>query len=144
MQKLNNGFNFDLRSALLQRTRHRLFNNLQQNLSISSICNRSVEIKLVATCHVQTWYNLLRQLVAGMRATSFDNQLATSLLKTCYGRVVNKLSQVMQTHSDIGLLITTSLLQLARFWLPRCCTYSLFCGSSKAFPLYKSHESNPW
>ena len=73
MQKLNNGFNFDLRSALLQRTCHRLFNNLQQNLSISSICNRSVEIKLVATCHLQTRYNLLKQLAAGMWITSFDN-----------------------------------------------------------------------
>ena len=55
--------------------------------------------------------------------TSFDNQLATSLLTTCNRRVRRELSQAMRTHPDIILLITnllqdvnvTDLLQLARF-----------------------------
>ena len=53
------------------------------NLSISSSCNRSVKIRLVANCHLRTCYNLLKQLAASLWITSFDNQLATSLLTTC-------------------------------------------------------------
>ena len=59
---------------------------------------------LVATCYLQTCYNLLEQLVASMWKTSFDNQLATSLLNTCNRLVINKLLQDMGTHPDIGLL----------------------------------------
>ena len=66
------------------------------NLSISSSYNRSVKIRLVANCHLQTFYNLLKQFAASLLITSFDNQLATSLLTTCNRLVVNKLSQVMQ------------------------------------------------
>ena len=98
---------------------YRLLATCQQtatNLSISSSCNKSVKIRLVAACHLQTRYNLLKQLEASLWITSFDNQLATSLLTTCNRLVVNKLSQAIRTHPDIGLLIT-SLLQLARFWL---------------------------
>ena len=47
------------------------------NLSISSSCNKSVKIRLIATCHLQTCYNLLKQLAASKWITSFDNQLAT-------------------------------------------------------------------
>ena len=75
------------------------------NLSISS-----VKIRLVAIGNLQTCYNLLKQLAASLWITSSDNQLATSLLTTCDRRVINKLSQAMRTHPDIGLLIT-SLLQ---------------------------------
>ena len=32
------------------------------NLSISSSCNKSVKIRLVATCHLLTCYNSLKQL----------------------------------------------------------------------------------
>ena len=31
-------------------------------LSISSNCNKSVKVRLVATCHLQTCYNLLKQV----------------------------------------------------------------------------------
>ena len=68
---------------------------------------------LVATCPLQTCYNLFKQLVASLWITSFDNQLATSLLTAFNTLVVNKLSQAMRTHPDIGLLIT-SLLQDVR------------------------------
>ena len=52
-------------------------------------------------------YNLsdLLQLAASLWITSFDNQLATSLLQN--KRVVNKLSQAMPVRPDIGLLTTT-------------------------------------
>ena len=40
-----------------------LINKLQQTLSIFSSCKKSVKIGLVATCHLQTCYNLLAQLV---------------------------------------------------------------------------------
>ena len=89
--------------------------NLSQaatDLSISLSCNKSVKIRLVLTCHLQTCYNyLLKQLAASPWITSFDNQLETSLLTTCNRLVVNKLSQAMQTHPDVGLFIA-SLLQL--------------------------------
>ena len=76
------------------------------NLSISSSRNKSVKIRLVAICHLQTCYNLLKQLAASLWITSFDNQLATSLL-------TRKLWKDMRTHPDIGLLIkiSTDLLQ---------------------------------
>ena len=74
------------------------------NLSISSSCNKSVKIRLVVTCHLQTCYNLLKQLAATLWMTSFDNQLVTSLLTTCNRLVVNKLSQAIRMHPDIGLL----------------------------------------
>ena len=41
---------------------------VETNLSISSGCNKSVQIRLVATCHLQTCYNLLKQLAAGLWA----------------------------------------------------------------------------
>ena len=41
---------------------------------------RSFFATLVAICHSQTCYNLLKQLAASLRITRFDNQLATSLL----------------------------------------------------------------
>ena len=72
----------------------------------SSSCNSYGKIRLVTTCHLQTCYNLLKQLAASL----FDNQLATSLLTTSNRLVDNKLSQARQTHPDIGLF-TTSLLQ---------------------------------
>ena len=36
------------------------------NLSISSSCNKSLKLRLAATCHLQTCYNLLKQLAARM------------------------------------------------------------------------------
>ena len=86
-----------------------LVNNFATSLSISSSCYKSVKMRLVATCHLQTCYNLLKQLAAGLWITSFDNQLATSLLTTCNRLVINKLLQAMQMHPDIGLLITSPL-----------------------------------
>ena len=72
------------------------------NFSISLSCNKFVKIRLVATCHLQTCHNLLKQLAASLWITSFDNQLATSLLTTCNRLVVNKLSQ--STHHVTSLL----------------------------------------
>ena len=83
-------------------------------LNFSSSCNKSVKIRLVAICHLQTCYNLLKQLVTSLWVTSFDNQLATSLLITCNRLVVNKWSQAMRTYPDIGLLITRLLQDVNR------------------------------
>ena len=77
------------------------------NLSISSCCHKSVKIRLFATCHLQTCYNLLKQLAASLWITSFENQLATSQLTTFNRLVVNKLSQAMRTHPDITLSLAT-------------------------------------
>ena len=66
--------------------------------------NKSVKIRLVTTCYLQTCYNLLKQLVASLWMTSFDNQLATSWMGTCQRLVINKLWLAMQTHPDIGML----------------------------------------
>ena len=67
---------------------------LATDLSIS--CNKlvnfikSVKIRLVATCHLQTCYNLLKQLAASLWITSFDNQLATSLFTTWSRLAINE------------------------------------------------------
>ena len=83
-------------------------------LCTANKCNNhnSVKIRLVATCHLQTCYNLLKQLAASLWITSFDNKLVSSLVTTC-----NKLSQAMRTHPDIDLLMTSLLQELARFKL---------------------------
>ena len=81
---------------------YHLVENFQQvslNLSVSSSGNKSVKIRLVATRNLQTCYNLLKQLAASLLITSFDNQLATSLLTTCNRLVINKLSQAMHTYA---------------------------------------------
>ena len=82
------------------------------SLVISSDCKKSPIIRFVTTCHLQICYNLLKQLAPSLWITNVDNQLATSLLTTCNGFVVNKLSQAisMRTHYDTDLL-TASLLQ---------------------------------
>ena len=64
---------------------------------------------------MHTCYDLLKQIAASLWITSFDNQLAASLLTTCNSLVVNKLSQAMRTHPDIGLLITGLLQDVSRF-----------------------------
>ena len=77
----------------------------------------------MATCHLQTCYNLLKQLAASLWITSFDNQPATSLLTTCNRRFVNRQCQAMRPHPDVRLLIKSLLkddnldllLELARF-----------------------------
>ena len=64
---------------------------------------------------------------------SFKNQLAAILLTTCNGLVrlvVNKLSQAMRTHLDIGLLIKSlsqdvnKVLEFVRFMLCICNIFS--------------------
>ena len=45
-------------------------------------------LRLVATCHLQTCFNLLKQLATGLLMTSYNNQLATSLLTTCNRLVI--------------------------------------------------------
>ena len=101
------------------------------NLSISSSCNKSVKIRIVVTCHLQTCYNLLKQLAASLWITSFDNQLVISLLTTCNRLVANKLPQAMQTHPDIALLITSLLLDVN---LGNCnLRVFLVCGSTQTY-----------
>ena len=84
------------------------------NLPISSSGNKSVKIRLVATCHLQTCYNFLKQLAASLWITSFDNQLAISLLTARNRLVVNKLPQARRMHPDIGSLVTNLLQDVNR------------------------------
>ena len=102
---------------------YRLVASCQQ---VAKIC----QFHQVTTCHLQTCYNLLKQLAASLWITSLDNLPATSLLTTCNGFVVNKLSQAMPTHPNIWLLITTYLLKLARlywvFWFHPCSLWTVF------------------
>ena len=97
------------------------FHQVATSLSISSSCNKFVKIRLVATCHLQTCYTLLKQLASSLWITSFENQLATSLLTTCNRLVVNRLSQAMRTHPDIGLLK-----QVVTRCQQTCCNWRVF------------------
>ena len=47
-------------------------------LSILLACYKQVKIRLVAICHLQTCYNLLKQVAASLWITSLQNQLATT------------------------------------------------------------------
>ena len=58
------------------------------SLSISSSCNKPVKIRLVATCHLQITCNLLKQLATSLLITSYNNELASSLLTICNRLVV--------------------------------------------------------
>ena len=85
------------------------------NLSISSSCNLKSCIALSKKLSFADSYNLLsnnllKQFLARLWIKRFDDELAASLFTNCCRLVVNKLSQAMRTHPDIGLLIT-SLLQ---------------------------------
>ena len=75
---------------------HTLVATCQQvitNLSISSSCNKSVKIRLVATCHLQICYNLLAETTCSKAvddkfsqsncSLQVCSQLATNLLSTC-------------------------------------------------------------
>ena len=92
---------------------------LQASRDLSTSCNELVSFfKLQAACQNQACcnlsfadllYNSLKQLATSLWVTSFGNQLATSLFTNCNRLIVNKLSQAMRTHPDLGLL-TMSLL----------------------------------
>ena len=115
--------------CITQPQRHRLVASCQfyrlvvtcqqvtTNLSISSSRKKSVKIRLVATCHLQTCYNLSKQIALSLWITSFENQLASSVLTTCNRLVVNKLSQAIRTHPDIGLLITILVQDVDRLFV---------------------------
>ena len=98
------------------------FQQVVTSLSVSSSYNKSVKIRVIATCHLQTCCNLLKQFAASLWITSFDNQLATRLLTTCSRLVVNKLSQAMRlviTRCCKDCKMSTDLLYLACFELCR-------------------------
>ena len=57
---------------------YRLFATCQFHQAATSL----FKVRLIATRYWQTCYNLLKQLAARLWITSFDNQLATSLLTT--------------------------------------------------------------
>ena len=63
-----------------------------QQVEIMLQVAKSLKIGLFATCQLETWYNLLKQVVASPWKTSYDNQLATGMLTTCNRLVFNKLS----------------------------------------------------
>ena len=73
-----------------------------ETLAKMSVLEANVDciMRLVATRHLQTCYNLLKQLAASLWITTFDSKLATSLLTTCNRLVIHKLSQTMRTHPD--------------------------------------------
>ena len=56
-----------------------------------------MKLGLFVICHLQTCNNLLKQLATSLLITSYDNQLATSLLTTCNRLVVKKLLQAVRT-----------------------------------------------
>ena len=50
-------------------------------------------------CHLQTYYNLMKQVAASLWITSFENQLATSLL-TDYNRLNSEGQQAVGSHAN--------------------------------------------
>ena len=78
-----------------------LVNKLQQACQFYQVATSLLKSGLLQ--FVICWNNLLKQLAESLLITSLDNQFATSLLTTCDRLVLNKLSQAMRTHPDIGL-----------------------------------------
>ena len=110
---------------------HRLVAICQQvatSLSISSSCNKSVKIRLVATCHLQNCYNLLNFIKLQQACW----QLATDLM----------FLQAVASHANASLYrlvettcykMSTDLLQFRRFWLRNLKDGSIFIMSSLLF-----------
>ena len=73
--------------------------------------HKHFKIRLVATCHLQTCSKLLKKLTRSLWITSFDNQLATSLLtnfqQTCRQQAVASWYQLVDNKS-VARLLTTS------------------------------------
>ena len=96
---------------------------LPTSLSISSSCKKSVKIRLVANCHLQTCK--LKQLAINLQQFYWNDQIATSLLTTCNWLVVTSCRKPCERILIYRLVVTscykmsTDLLQLARFWLCR-------------------------
>ena len=95
-----------------------LINGLSIYLSIQTcqfhqVATSLLKIRLVATCHLHTCCNMLKQL-------------ATSLSTACNRLVVNKLSQATRTHPDIGLLkqVVTRLTSTANWHVFGCVPHS--------------------
>ena len=65
--------------------------------------------------------------------TSFDSQLATSLLTTCNIFFVNKLSQTIRTNSNINLLIRSLLQDVDRLF-----GYIIGCAFNSAYGMVDS------
>ena len=88
--------------------------------------------------------SLLKQFASSLPATTFiksvrknlhqvcSRQLGTSLLTTCNRLVVNKLSQAMRTHPDIGLL-TTMLLQVVNKLFATCAFWAVYHKRCQTF-----------
>ena len=102
----------------------KIFNKLQQTCQFHQVATSLLKPGLLQlVISVPTCYNLLEKLAASLWITSFDNQLATSLLTTCNRLVINKLSQaIRRILIDVGLLVTnllqdvkTDFLKLSRF-----------------------------
>ena len=75
------------------------------------------KIRIVVIWYLQTCYNLFKQLAASLWITSFDNQLATSLLTTC------NLSSTRV--NDVSLLII-SLLQDVNILFTPCAFFDVY------------------
>ena len=89
---------------------------------------------------MQNYYNLLKQLVASLWITSFDNQLETSLLATCNRLIVNKLSQAIGMHPDISLFVTSLLQDVNRFVSTCMFLLDYIFSMLNSFVIYKSIE----
>ena len=73
----------------------------QQTFQTQRFATSLLKSSILKICPWQTCYNLLKQLAASLWITSFDNQLATSLVTARNRLVVNKLSQAKRTDPDI-------------------------------------------
>ena len=60
---------------------------MQTSLSISSSYNKSIKMRLAATGHLQTCYNLLKQLAASLWITTC-NKSVDNLQQTCRQQAV--------------------------------------------------------
>ena len=89
---------------------------------------------------MQNYYNLLKQLVASLWITSFDNQLETSLLATCNRLIVNKLSQAIGMHPDISLFVTSLLQDVNRFVSTCMFLLDYIFSMLNSFVIYKCIE----
>ena len=86
------------------------------NLSIiSSSYNKSVKTQFVATCHLQTCYNLQQACAYSKFGQSTCYKSVDNLQQTCH----QQLSQAMWTHHDI-ILIIKSIDLMHKSWSAPC------------------------
>ena len=94
--------------------------------AISSSCNKPVQIRLVATCHLQTFYNLLKKPVDNRFGQSTCNKSVDNLQQTCPQQAVT----IKPCEEILISACRNKLLQDVKRLMATCASSAQSCSNS--------------